>query len=386
MALPKSFLLTSLFISSFTIAMAGYNIVDFGAKSDGRTDSAKAFLSAWNAACKANKPAMVYVPPGRFFLSQADVSGPCNNKAIRIFIHGTLIAPSSYSSSYTLWIRFKYVEGLSIYGGTLDGQGQALWACKMVGGSCPVGATSLTISQGKNVLISGIKIQNSQNFQMSIFGSTGVTVERATITAPDESPNTDGIHVQMSSFITIKDSTMRTGDDCISMGAGSTNVWIEKINCGPGHGISIGSLGLSGDDEGVQNITVRSAIFTGTQNGLRVKTWAKPYKGFVKGVTFQNAVMKNVQNPIIIDQNYCPSNNNCPNQSSGIKISQVKFNNVQGSSATPVAVKFDCSQSNPCTGMELKDIKLKYQNKRAQAFCKNARGTAMGIVEPPSCL
>ncbi|EHA8592464.1 Polygalacturonase [Cocos nucifera] len=347
MARPKIFLLiTFLLISSFTIAMAGYNIVDFGAKSDGRTDSAKAFLSAWNAACKANKPAMVYVPPG----------------------------------------RFKYVEGLSIYGGTLDGRGQALWACKMAGRSCPVGATALTISQGENVLVSGIKILNSQNFQMSIFGSTGVTVERATITAPDESPNTDGIHVQMSSFVTIKDSTMTTGDDCISMGAGSTNVWIEKINCGPGHGISIGSLGLSGDDEGVQNVTVKSAIFTGTQNGLRVKTWAKPYKGMVKGVTFQNAVMKNVQNPIVIDQNYCPSQKNCPNESSGIKISQVKFDDVQGSSATPVAVKFDCSRSNPCTGIELKDIKLRYQNKRAQAFCKNARGTAMGIVEPPSCL
>lgn len=77
---------------------------------------------------------------------------------------------------------------------------------------------------------------------------------------------------------------------------------------------SIGSMGLFGDEEGVQNITVRSATFTGTQNGLRIKTWAHPYKGFVKGVTFENAVMKNVQNPIVIDQNYCPSKKNCPSQ------------------------------------------------------------------------
>ena len=77
---------------------------------------------------------------------------------------------------------------------------------------------------------------------------------------------------------------------------------------------SIGSLGDSANEPGVQNITVRSVVFTGTQNGFRIKTWGKPSTGFVKGVSFQNAVMNNVQNPIIVDQNYCPGNINCPNQ------------------------------------------------------------------------
>ena len=77
---------------------------------------------------------------------------------------------------------------------------------------------------------------------------------------------------------------------------------------------SIGSLGQNLQEDGVQNVTVKTITFTGTQNGVRIKTWAKPSNGFVRGVLFQHATMVNVQNPIIIDQNYCPDNKNCPNQ------------------------------------------------------------------------
>ncbi|KAG0485094.1 hypothetical protein HPP92_009173 [Vanilla planifolia] len=76
----------------------------------------------------------------------------------------------------------------------------------------------------------------------------------------------------------------------------------------------------------------RLVVFTGTQNGFRVKTWANPYAGFVKDVTFEHATMNNVQNPIVIDQNYCPGNGNCPNKISGVTFSDA------GTSATLVAV------------------------------------------------
>ncbi|ONH94861.1 hypothetical protein PRUPE_7G036000 [Prunus persica] len=60
------------------------------------------------------------------------------------------------------------------------------------------------------------------------------------------------------------------------------------------------------EEEGVQNVTVKNAIFKGTQNGLRIKSWARPSNGFVQGVQFLDVAMFNVQNPIVIDQNYCP--------------------------------------------------------------------------------
>ena len=68
------------------------------------------------------------------------------------------------------------------------------------------------------------------------------------------------------------------------------------------------------EEDGVQNVTVKTATFTNTQNGVRIKTWGKPSKGFARNILFQDIIMNNVQNPIIIDQNYCPNNKGCPGQ------------------------------------------------------------------------
>ncbi|KAL9432106.1 hypothetical protein AB3S75_027175 [Citrus x aurantiifolia] len=96
--------------------------------------------------------------------------------------------------------------------------------------------------------------------------------------------------------------------------------------------------------------------------------------------------MNNVDNPIIIDQNYCPDNENCPGQASGVKISDVIYQDIHGTSGTEVGVKLDCSSKNPCTGISLEDVKLVYKNQPAEASCTNADGSASGFVLPNSCL
>ena len=73
-------------------------------------------------------------------------------------------------------------------------------------------------------------------------------------------------------------------------------------------------------------------------------------------------------------------------QNSGVKISEVTYSDIHGSSATQVAVNFDCSSSNPCTGIGLQDIKLTYGGEPAESSCKHADGSVNGVVEPPSCL
>ena len=127
-----------MFISLVLAAPAIYNVVSFGAKPDGQTDSAQAFLSAWTKAT-----ATIYVPAGKFALGQVIFIGPCSNK-VNVMLVGTLVAPSDYTvlGNKAYWVVFQHVDGLTVSGnGILDGQGTSLWACKASGKSCPLGAT-----------------------------------------------------------------------------------------------------------------------------------------------------------------------------------------------------------------------------------------------------
>ncbi|KAJ4723875.1 putative Polygalacturonase [Melia azedarach] len=380
-------LLSVLFTSSFAAPMR-YNVVSLGAKPDGKTDSTEAFLSAWAKACDTTPAATIYVPPGRFLLRNAGFQGPCKNTRITLRVDGTLVAPADYKviGNEGNWLLFQNVNGVTVNGGILDGQGTGLWACKDSGKNCPDGATSIAFSNSNNIAINGLTSLNSQLYHIVFNGCNNVKLQGVKILASGKSPNTDGIHVQLSSSVTILNTRISTGDDCISIGPGTTNSWIQNVACGPGHGISIGSLGKDPNEVGVQNVTVKTVTFTGTQNGLRIKSWGRPSNGFAKNIVFQHAVMNNVQNPIIIDQNYCPDNKDCPGEASGVQISDVTYQDIHGTSATEVAVKFDCSSKFPCSKISLEDVKLTFKNQPAQASCSNADGSSSGLVQPNSCL
>lgn len=72
---------------------------------------------------------------------------------------------------------------------------------------------------------------------------------------------------------------------------------------------------------------------------------------------------------------------------SRVKISNVKFRNIKGVSASKVAVHLLCSKDLPCEGVELGDINLQYNGEGAAASsCSNVLRTILGSVIPPSCV
>ncbi|KAI5430584.1 hypothetical protein KIW84_034973 [Lathyrus oleraceus] len=373
--------------SSNAASSTSYNVVKFGAKPDGKSDSTEAFVNAWKSACSSLVPSTIYVPKGRYLLNAINFRGPCKRK-VTFLNGGTLVAPEDYKvvGNSGFWILFNRVDNLVVSGGKLDAKGVGFWNCRRSGKNCPVGARTMTFNWVNNLVVSGITSINSQLSHLVINTCNNVMVRNVKLIAPDKSPNTDGIHVENSNGVTINGCTMQTGDDCISIGDATYNLFMSNIKCGPGHGVSIGSLGQKVDEKGVENVTLTNAIFSGSDNGVRIKSWARPSNGFVRNVLFQNIIMNNVENPIIIDQNYCPNNQGCPGQTSGIKISEVTYKNIQGSSATAEAVTFDCSPSNPCQGIKLEDINLNFKNKAATSSCNNIGGTSNGTLVPESCL
>lgn len=154
----SSFVLSVLFLvlffdSSFSIPVT-YNVLSLGAKSDGQTDSSNAFLDAWSKVCDSAEAATIYVPPGRFLLGKVEFKGQCKNSDITLNIDGTLVAPSDYNviGDAGNWLIFEHVDGVSINGGTLDGQGASLWTCKKTGDGCPTGTTVAIINHLLKIL------------------------------------------------------------------------------------------------------------------------------------------------------------------------------------------------------------------------------------------
>ncbi|RVW82285.1 Exopolygalacturonase [Vitis vinifera] len=141
------------------------------------------------------------------------------------------------------------------------------------------------------------------------------------------------------------------------------------------------------NEEPVVGISVKNCTLTNTQNGVRVKTWPASHQGTASEMHFEDIVMNDVGNPIIIDQEYCPHNQCNLKSPSRIKISNVSFRNIRGTTSTQVAVKLICSQGEPCQDVELGDINLEYNGNEGPAMsqCKNIKPNLLGAQLPRIC-
>ena len=70
---------------------------------------------------------------------------------------------------------------------------------------------AMTVYSSANVILRNLTFRNSQQIHIEISCSTNVQVEALQIVAPEDSPNTDGIHVANSQHVVIQNSTIRTG-------------------------------------------------------------------------------------------------------------------------------------------------------------------------------
>ncbi|XP_022884955.1 probable polygalacturonase At1g80170 isoform X2 [Olea europaea var. sylvestris] len=251
---------------------------------------------------------------------------------------------------------------------------------------CTHAPTAITFHRCKNLKVRNLTTINSQQMHMAFTTCRRVAVSHLNVLAPADSPNTDGIHISASKRVKLTNIIVSTGDDCISIVSNSSRIHMKNIVCGPGHGISIGSLGKANSSAYVQNVSLDGAYLFNTENGLRIKTW-QGGSGFARKIKFQNVWMKNVSNPIIIDQYYCDSSSPCPNQTSSVSIDSVSFRNIRGTSATEVAILFACSESFPCRRLYLKNIQLTSASGGiTRSFCWEAYGKSSGLIYPAPCI
>ncbi|GLJ40543.1 hypothetical protein SUGI_0836420 [Cryptomeria japonica] len=376
-----------------------FDVLSYGAKGDGVTDDTKAFMAAWQAACSVESAQIVIPSEFRFLVGPITFSGPCQPNII-FQIEGTIIAPTNariWGSGLLQWMQFIKLKGITIQGcGVIDGQGSVWWdvsdgsyelsSRKTKSARMPsIKPTALRFYGSFDVTVQGITIQNSAQCHLKLDSCTSAKIFNVTISSPCESPNTDGIHLQNSEDIEIHHSTMACGDDCVSIQTGCADIRVHNINCGPGHGISIGGLGKDQTKACVSNITVYDSYISDALNGVRIKTWQGGV-GSVKGVSFSNIEVSNVRVPIVIDQFYCDKRL-CRNQTAAVAIAGVKYEKIRGTYVTKAA-HLACSDNVPCTDVTLTGIELEPVAKiLQQPFCWKTYGeTETPTIPPIYCL
>ncbi|XP_077217798.1 polygalacturonase At1g48100-like [Tasmannia lanceolata] len=360
-----------------------FDVLSFGAKGDGIADDSKAFLAAWAEACSVGSATVEIPSEFRFLVGPITLQGPCK-PGLALQIDGIILAPGDLGiwpkSGLLQWLNFKNLQSFTIQGtGTIDGQGSAWWAIPRFQLN-----KAVRFYSSYSITIRDIRIQNSPLCHLKFDNCAGVKVSNLTISSPGDSPNTDGIHIQNSQEVEVQYSSISCGDDCISIQTGSSNIYIHHIQCGPGHGISIGGLGNDGSLACVSNITVQNTTMQDTLYGVRIKTWQGGL-GSVKSVSFSNIQVSNVKIPIAIDQFYCDKKA-CTNKTNAVAISDINYDRINGTYSTQV-IYLACSSSIPCINIGIANISLvpsAEAGELKQALCWNTYGKSQAPLLPTS--
>ncbi|KAF9621412.1 hypothetical protein IFM89_020934 [Coptis chinensis] len=408
-----------------------FDVMSFGAVGDGSSNDTNAFRSAWKAACAVESGVLLAPADYTFTITSTIFSGPCLPGLV-FQVDGVLMPPDGpdcwpKADNTKQWLVFYRVGEMTLTGsGTIEGNGGKWWElpCKPhrgpKGTTLPGPCESPTVStydatnsgftqldeliclnelayyafqlirffMSTNLVVSGLKIQNSPQFHMKFDGCNDVQIDKLSIFSPALSPNTDGIHIENTKSVSIYNSIIANGDDCISIGTGCSAVEIENVTCGPGHGISIGSLGVQNSQACVSNITVRNALIKNSDNGVRIKTW-QGGMGSVTDISFENIEMENVRNCIILDQYYCLSKG-CRNQTSAVFATSISYKNIKGTyDVRSPPIHFACSDTVPCTNITMSEVELLPAEGELvdDPFCWNAYGIQETLTIPPiGCL
>ncbi|HTN36522.1 MAG TPA: glycoside hydrolase family 28 protein [Arachidicoccus sp.] len=296
-------------VLSFRTALKGkmYNVLDYGAKGDGRFKNTKAIQSAIDACTPGGT---VYIPEGTF------LSGALFLKSnMTLYIaSGAVLKGSGLLEDY-LPMTYNRFEGWEmktyaslINAGTLNRDGSynvhnlgITGKGMIMGGGSKLGkamiAASGIRSRGRliclmncqDVSISGLTVTAPPAWTIHYIYSDNVTCHDLTINTVGVA-NGDGIDPDSSTDSYIFNCTFSTGDDCIAIKSGKNpegftigkptrNVRITNCNFIKGHGISIGSE-MSG---GVSDVLVQDCKAAALLHGMQIKG-TKERGGYVENV------------------------------------------------------------------------------------------------------
>lgn len=320
---------------------AAKNILDYGAKPDGKTMCTKAIQRAIDDAFRAGG-GMVYAPPGTFLIGGVELKS-----RVTLYLEaGCVLLGSASFNDYEYHpgppmqgdanghhvIFAQNAEDVTLCGlGTIDGQGEAYWEPRP--DRRPVspedawkeGATGhyrvkdhnrrpspmVEFAQCRNVRISGITLKNSSGWTLRPIACETVVIDGVRIRNPNYGVNTDGMDITASRNVFVSNCDIYTGDDAICLK--SENPYgdllptknITITNCVIATSCNAFKLGTASNgafenivfSNSVLYADADSPLYTRSSGGICIEAVDG---GSIDGVVVSNIRMQNVRAPIFV--------------------------------------------------------------------------------------
>lgn len=245
------------------------DIQDFGAKADDLTPDTEAMQAAIDQC--GERGGKVVVPSGRYLLGQIQLR---SNMELYLAPGAVLQASTSLADfpaqkaiqqngEHRPFIFGAGISNVSITGtGVIDGSGPAYWG-KEDRDRIRFG---LIVQGCNNVKIRDVSIRDTPMYLMGVMDCDNVVVDGVSLTAPADSPNTDGLQVIDSHDVRISNCLISVGDDGIV--PKMRNRMIERLqvnNCritSDDGAIKFGTASVSGmKDSLFSNITITDSRY-----------------------------------------------------------------------------------------------------------------------------
>lgn len=165
----------------------------------------------------------------------------------------------------------------------------------------------------RDVLLLGFGIRNAPSWTIHPQGCERLLAAGLTISAPHDSPNTDGFNPESCRDVTITGVRFSVGDDCIAIKAGkrgangeddhlaeTRNVIVTHCLMERGHGGLVIGSEMSG---GVHDVTIEDCEMVGTDRGLRLKT-RRGRGGSVTNISMRRVLLDGVQTALSVNAHY----------------------------------------------------------------------------------
>ncbi|MDN5205630.1 glycosyl hydrolase family 28 protein [Fulvivirgaceae bacterium BMA10] len=287
-----------------------YNIQEFGAKGDGKTDDHAAIQAAIDA-CHEAGGGRVLIPAGKTFLS-----GPFKLKSnIEFYVQSgaTLLAnpdETIYTESAfrenkgegTIWIGGENLEMVTISGGgIIDGNGTAFMGEELEDAYelkpfhiFDPRPHILTIVGGDNIRIRNVSFKNAAYWALHLIGCNDVAISDITILNSLKVRNSDGIDLDHSRNVRINNCYIESGDDCICFKNRR-----EYAEFGPCEDITVTGCTLvstscaikigSENMDRISHITFINCIIKNSNRGIGIQ---HRDEGIVSDIVFSNMIIE----------------------------------------------------------------------------------------------